>query len=83
MGSKCLAWGGGHMCRNCFCQKTCLVVHWNSFLEFLGISSYKPKYSNKIMYECENSPSPHEISQIELLNFSHLNLFQVNVICKK
>jgi hypothetical protein len=35
MGSKCLAWGVGHMCKEKSCQKTCLVVHWNSFLEFL------------------------------------------------
>jgi hypothetical protein len=26
------------------------------------VSSYKPKYSYTIMYECENSPLPHEIS---------------------
>jgi hypothetical protein len=24
------------MCKKKSCQKTCLVVHWNSFLEFLG-----------------------------------------------
>ncbi len=72
-GFKCLAWGVGHMCKKRSCQKTCLVVHWNSFLEFLGIFSYKPKYSYKIMYECENSSPPHEISQIGLLTFFSLN----------
>jgi hypothetical protein len=35
------------------------------------------------MYECEKSPLRHELSYIELFNFSHLCLFHVNVICKK
>ncbi len=26
------------------------------------VSGYKPKYSHTIMYECENSPPPHELS---------------------
>jgi hypothetical protein len=63
MGSKCLAWSASHMCRKKSCQKTCLVVHWNVFL-FLGnfcVFGYKPKYSYTIMYECENSPLPHEL----------------------
>ncbi len=54
-------------------------------LGFLGIFyvfSYKPKYSYTIMYECENSPLSHELFQIELFNFSHLNLFQINVFVK-
>jgi hypothetical protein len=28
----------------------------------LCIFGYKPQYSYTIMYECENSPSPHELS---------------------
>ncbi len=47
------------------------------------ISSIKPKYSFTIMYECEKSPLTHELLYIGLFNFSHLNLFHVNVICKR
>jgi hypothetical protein len=47
------------------------------------VFGYKPKYSYIIMYECEKSPLSHEWSQIGLFNFSHINLFQINVICKK
>jgi hypothetical protein len=35
------------------------------------------------MYDYEKSSLTHEASYIGLLNFSHLNLFHVNVICKK
>ncbi len=35
------------------------------------------------MYVCEKSPPPHESSFHGLSNFPHLNLFHVNVICKK
>jgi len=31
----------------------------------------KPKYSCTIMYECEKSQPPHELSYIGLFNFSH------------
>jgi hypothetical protein len=54
-------------------------------LEFYGIFyvfGIQPKYSYKIMYECEKSPLTHELSYIGLFNFSHLSLFHVNVIVK-
>jgi hypothetical protein len=35
------------------------------------------------MYECEKSPLTHELSYIGWFNFSYLNLFHVNVMCKK
>jgi hypothetical protein len=35
------------------------------------------------MYVFEKLPLSHELFWIGLFNFSHLNLFQVNVICKK
>ncbi len=35
------------------------------------------------MYECKKSQLTHELSYIELFNFSHLNLFHVNIIYKK
>jgi hypothetical protein len=47
------------------------------------IYGIKLKFSYTIMYDCEKSPLTHELSYIGLFNFSHLNLFQVNVICKK
>jgi hypothetical protein len=50
-------------------QKTCFVVHSNSFWDFL--------YLYTIIYEYENSPLLHDLSWIRLINFSHLNLFQV------
>jgi len=53
------------------------------FYGIFYISSIKLKYSYTIMYECEKSPLTHELSYIELFNFSHLSLFHVNVICKK
>jgi hypothetical protein len=34
------------------------------------------------MYEYENSPLSHELFKIELINVYHVNLFEVNVICK-
>jgi hypothetical protein len=86
MGSKCLALDVSHMWRKKTCQKTCLVVHWNSFWDFLGffyIFGIKLKYSYTIMYDCEKSSLTHELSYIGLFNFSHLNLFHINVICKK
>ncbi len=85
MGSKCLALNVGHMCMKYSCQKTCLVVHWNSFWDFLGFFAFMALKNNSytIMYECEKSPLTHELSYIGLFNFSHLNLFHVNVMCKK
>jgi hypothetical protein len=56
-----------------------IEIHFGIFYIF-GI---KLKYSYTIMYKCEKSPLTHELSYIELLKFSHLNLFHVNVICKK
>jgi hypothetical protein len=53
------------------------------FSRIFCISGIKPKYSYKIMCECEKSQSTHELSYIWLFNFSHLNSFHVNVICKK
>jgi hypothetical protein len=41
------------------------------------------KDSYTITYDCEKSPFTHELSYIELFNFSHLILFHVNVISKK
>jgi hypothetical protein len=74
------------MCKKCFFAKKhvwfSIETLFGNF-ENLCVSGYKPKYSCTIMYECENSPPPHELSQIRLFNFFHLNLFQVNVICKK
>ncbi len=43
----------------------------------------KPKYSCTIMYACEKSLPPHELSYIGLFKFFHQNLFHVNAICKK
>ncbi len=52
------------------------------FFGIFYISGIKTKYSYTIMYECEKSPLTHELFYIELFNFSHLNLFHVNVICR-
>jgi hypothetical protein len=55
-------------------------------LRFFGIFciyGIKLKYSYTIMYDCEKSPLTHELSYIGLFNFLNLNLFHVNVICKK
>jgi hypothetical protein len=51
--------------------------------KIFSASSIKPKYSYTIMYKCEKSPLTHELFYIGLFNFSQLNLFHVNVICKK
>jgi hypothetical protein len=50
---------------------------------YFDISSHKPQHSYTIMYECENSSLPHELFKIGLFIFFSLNLFKVNVICKK
>jgi hypothetical protein len=86
MGSNFLALGVSQMCEKKSCEKTCLVVHWNPFWEFLGdfyIFNYKKIYWYTIMYACEKESLSHELSWIGLFNFSHLNFFQVNVIYKK
>jgi hypothetical protein len=51
--------------------------------EYFYIFGYKPQYLYTIMYKCENSPLPHELFKIGLFIFSNLNLFKINVICKK
>jgi hypothetical protein len=53
------------------------------FFGIFCISGIKQKYSYTIMYDFEKSLLTHELSYIELFNFSHLSLFHVNVICKK
>ncbi len=53
------------------------------FFRIFCISGIKLKYSYTIMYDCEKSQLTHELSYIGLFNFSHLNLFHVNVICTK
>jgi len=53
------------------------------FSRIFYIFGIKLKYSYTIMYDCEKSPLTHELFYIGLFNFSHLNLFHVNVICKK
>jgi hypothetical protein len=53
------------------------------FFGILCISGIKLKSSHTIMYDWGNSPLTHELSYIGLFNFSHLSLFDVNVICKK
>jgi hypothetical protein len=57
-----------------------LILGFSGIFCIFGI---KPKYSYKIIYECEKSPLTHELSYIGLFNFCHLSLFHVNVICKK
>jgi hypothetical protein len=57
-----------------------LILGFSGIFYVFGI---KLKYSYTIMYKCEKSPLTHELSYIELLNFSLLSLFHVNVICKK
>jgi hypothetical protein len=49
------------------------------FFSFLALKNK----SYTIMYDCEKSPLTHELSYIGLFDFSHLNLFHVNVFCKK
>jgi len=53
------------------------------FFEIFSVFNIKPKYSYMIMYECKKSQLTHELSYIGLFNFSHLNLFHVNIIYKK
>jgi hypothetical protein len=50
------------------------------FSRIFRISSYKPKYSYTIIYECENSPLSHELSLVGLINFFSLN-FVSSKIC--
>ncbi len=53
------------------------------FFKIFCISGIKLKYSYIIMYDCEKSLLTRELSYIGVLNFFHLNLFHLNVICKK
>ncbi len=86
MGSKCLDLDVGHMCMKCSCQKNMFGWPLKLILGFFGIFyifGIKQKYSYKIMYECEKSLLTSELSYIGPLNFLHLNLFHVNITCKK
>ncbi len=51
-----------------------IETHFGLFWGFY-IFGIKLKYSYTIMYECEKSPLTHELSYIELFNFSHLVCF--------
>jgi hypothetical protein len=46
------------MCKNILAKKHV----WLSIETHFGIFGYKPKYSYTIIYECENSSPPHELS---------------------
>jgi cytochrome b561 len=70
MGSKCLAWGAGHMCRKKSYQKTCLVVHWNSFLEFLGIFAFLVINQNIHTQLCMNVKRHHHHMNYLTLDYS-------------
>ncbi len=73
-------------CRSYVQSKNMFGCPLTLILRFSGIFyvfKYKQKYSYTIMYEYENSPLSCEFSKIGLINFSHLNLFQVDVICTK
>jgi len=59
-----------------------IETHFEIFWIFF-IFNIKPKYSYMILYECKKSQLTHELSYIGLFNFSHLNLFYVNIIYKK
>jgi hypothetical protein len=48
----------------------------------LKISSSKPKYWCTIMYACEKSLAPQELSYFGLFNFAHSSFFHVIVIFK-
>jgi len=80
-GSKCLVWGACHMCKKKSCQKTCLVVHWNSFLNFLRIYVFRAINQNIHTQLCMNVKTHHH--HMNYFKLDYLNLFQVNVICKK
>ncbi len=72
------------MPKNMFGRPLKLIL---GFYKNFCIFGIKLKYLYTIMYDCEQSPSTHELSYIGLFNFSHLNffylsLFHVNVICK-
>jgi hypothetical protein len=58
----------------------CLLKLILGFSTFLALNQ---NIHTLIMYECEKSSLTHEIFYIGLFNFSHLNLFHANVICKK
>jgi hypothetical protein len=56
---QCLPWGASHMCKKKSCQKTCLVVHWNFFLEFLGIFVFLVINKNIHTKLCMNVKTHH------------------------
>jgi hypothetical protein len=68
------------MPKNMFGCPLKLILGFSRIFCIFGI---KLKYRYTIMYDCEKSSSTYELSYIGLFNFSHLNLFDVNVICKK
>jgi hypothetical protein len=69
-----------NMPKNMFGCPLKLILRFFGIFYIYGI---KLKYSYTIMYDCEKSPSTHELFYIESFNFSHLSLFHINVICKK
>jgi hypothetical protein len=85
MGSKCLVWSASHMCKKKYCQKTCLVIRWNSFLKFMGIFAFLAINKNIHTQLCMNV----KLTTATSINLNWTNQFfslkfvQVNVICKK
>jgi hypothetical protein len=69
-----------NMSKNMFGCPLKLILGFSRIFYIFGI---KLKYSYTIMYDYEKSPLTHELSYIELFNFSHLSLFHLNVICEK
>jgi hypothetical protein len=58
----------------------CLLKLILKLLNCFCIFGIKLKYSYTIMYDCKKSPLTGKLSYIELFNFSHLNLFYVNIV---
>jgi hypothetical protein len=60
MGSKCLILSVWVTCAgNNLAKKTCLVVHWNSFWDFLGFSTFMAINQNIHTQLCMNVKSRH------------------------
>ncbi len=67
-GFKMSNWGASHMCKKKSYQKTCLVDHSNSFLEFLGIYAFLVINQNIHTQFCMNVNIHHH----------HMNYFKLD-----
>jgi len=79
LGSEFLTLDASHMRKKYSFRKPCL----KSILTFFCVYVCKPKHLCTIMYTCEKTSPLDELFYFGLFKFFNLNLFHINIICRK